>query len=85
MFPPAFAVATIDAKSVAGHLAAFSQLVGPGVPIGSRMGAVVPSAPSPTATSDAGCTGLGAGLGRMALGFVAYGVALGTFTPGRAG
>ena len=99
MFLRAFAIATINAKSVAGYLAAFSQFVEPGVPIGSQMSAIAPTALTLTAASYMGYTALGAGLGRMALGaimhlwvrramavcFVAYGVLLGAFTPGRAG
>ena len=99
VFLRAFAIATINAKSVAGYLAAFSQFVEPDVPIGSQMGVIVPTALTLTAMSYTGYTALGAGLGRMALGailhlwvrramalcFVAYGVALGAVTPGRAG
>ena len=99
VFLRAFAIATINAKSVAGYLAAFSQFVEPGVPIGSQMSAIAPTALTLTAASYMGYTALGAGLGRMALGaimhlwvrramavcFVAYGVLLGAFTPGRAG
>lgn len=62
----AFAIATIDARSVAGHLAAPSQFVEPGVPPGRQMRAIVPTAPGLTATSDTGHTALGAGLGRPA-------------------
>lgn len=99
VFGRAFAVATINAKSVAGYLAAFSQFVEPGVPIARQMGAIVPTALALTAMSYTAYTALGAGLGRMALGalanlwlrrgmallFVAYGVTLALWTPGRAG
>ncbi|WP_299964993.1 LysE family transporter [uncultured Roseobacter sp.] len=95
----ALAVATINPKSVAGYLAAFSQFVQPDVPIWSQMTVIMPTALCITALSYTGFTLLGAGLGRAALGavfntwvrrilaacFVIYGVALGTAaTPGRA-
>ena len=99
VFVRAFLIATINAKSVAGYLAAFSQFVEPGVPIASQMWAIVPTALTLTGLSYTTYTALGAGLGRMALGailhlwvrramalcFVAYGVLLGAFAPGRAG
>ena len=95
----AFAIATINPKSVAGYLAAFSQFVQPGVPIWSQMWVIFPTALSLTALSYMGYTALGAGLGRAALGavfnvwlrrrlaacFVVYGALLGAAsTPGRA-
>ena len=95
----AFAIATINPKSVAGYLAAFSQFVQPGVPIWSQMWVIFPTALSLTALSYISYTALGAGLGRAALGavfnvwlrrglaacFVVYGVLLGAAsTPGRA-
>lgn len=87
----AFAIATINPKSVAGYLAAFSQFVMPDVPIGQQMWVIVPTALSITAASYVTYTALGAGLGRAALGvvantvlrrvlavsFVIYGIALG--------
>ena len=87
----AFAIATINPKSVAGYLAAFSQFVQPGVPIWGQMTVIVPTALTLTALSYTGFTALGAGLGRAALGavfnvwmrrlmglcFVIYGVLLG--------
>ena len=94
----AFAVATINPKSVAGYLAAFSQFVQPDVPIMQQMLVIVPTALTLTALSYAGFTALGAGLGRAALGavfnvwvrrvlalcFIIYGVLLGaSSTPGR--
>lgn len=94
----AFAIATINPKSVAGYLAAFSQFVQPDVPIWEQMGVIVPTALTLTALSYTGFTALGAGLGRAALGavfnvwvrrvmgacFVIYGIALGSAaTPGR--
>jgi threonine/homoserine/homoserine lactone efflux protein len=92
------AIATINPKSVAGYLAAFSQFVQPDVPIGAQMWVIFPTALSLTTLSYVGYTALGAGLGRAALGavfnvwlrrgmaacFVIYGVALGSaVTPGR--
>lgn len=95
----ALAIATINPKSVAGYLAAFSQFVQPDVPIWSQMGVIVPTALTLTFLSYTGFTALGAGLGRTAMAavlnlcvrrglaicFVIYGLALGaTSTPGRA-
>ena len=95
----AFAIATINPKSVAGYLAAFSQFVQPGVPVWEQMWLIMPTALTITALSYTGFTALGAGIGRAALGavfnawvrrvmaacFVVYGIALGTAaTPGRA-
>ncbi len=87
----AFLIATINAKSVAGYLAAFSQFVQPDVPIWDQMTVIVPTALTITAMSYTGYTAIGAGLGRMAMGavlntwfrrfmsgcFVIYGVLLG--------
>ncbi|SLN68508.1 Homoserine/homoserine lactone efflux protein [Pseudoruegeria aquimaris] len=91
IFGRALLIATINAKSVAGYLAAFSQFVQPDVPIWSQMGAIMPTALTLTALSYCGYTALGAGLGRAALGavlnlwfrrfmaacFVTYGLLLG--------
>lgn len=88
----ALAIATFNAKSVAGYLAAFSQFVEPDVPIWDQMTVIFPTALTLTAISYTGYTGLGAGLGKLALGailnvwlrrtlaacFVIYGVLLGT-------
>lgn len=94
----AFAIATINPKSVAGYLAAFSQFVQPDVPIWDQMLVIFPTALTLTALSYTGFTALGAGLGRAALGavfnvwvrrvmgtcFIIYGVLLGSAaTPGR--
>jgi len=94
----ALAIATINPKSVAGYLAAFSQFVQPDVPIGAQMGVIFPTALCLTTLSYVGYCALGAGLGRAALGavfnvwlrrgmaacFVIYGVVLGSATaPGR--
>lgn len=87
----ALVIATVNAKSVAGYLAAFSQFVQPGVPIWDQMAVIVPTALTITAMSYTGYTAIGAGLGRMAMGavlnvwfrrfmsacFVVYGAALG--------
>ncbi|MCP5035985.1 MAG: LysE family translocator [Rhodobacteraceae bacterium] len=88
----AFAIATINPKSVAGYLAAFSQFVQPDVPIASQMWVIMPTALCITAISYLGYTALGAGMGRVALGavlnvwfrrfmavcYIAYGFTLGS-------
>lgn len=88
----AFAIATINPKSVAGYLAAFSQFVQPNVPIWDQMLIITPTALTLTALSYIGFTALGASIGRAALGavfnvwfrrimsacFVVYGVLLGS-------
>ena len=96
----ALAIATINPKSVAGYLAAFSQFVQPDVPIGQQMWVIVPTALTLTSLSYATYTALGALLGRAALGavghawvrrgmaicFIIYGALLGSanFASGRA-
>ena len=94
----ALAIATINPKSVAGYLAAFSQFVQPDVPIGAQMWVIFPTALTLTCLSYVTYTALGAGIGRAALGavfnvwlrrglaacFIIYGVLLGSAaTPGR--
>jgi threonine/homoserine/homoserine lactone efflux protein len=93
----AFLIATINPKSVAGYLAAFSQFVQTDVPIGQQMWVIVPTALSITFLSYASYTALGAWLGRRALSamantvirrilagcFILYGLALGAATPMR--
>lgn len=88
----AFAVATINPKSIAGYLAAFSQFVQPDVPISGQMVVILPTTLIITALVYTGYTALGAGLGRAAVGavfniwvrrvmavcFIIYGVLLGT-------
>ncbi len=71
VFLRAFLIATVNAKSVAGYLAAFTQFVATDVPIWSQMGAIVPTALTLTALSYTGWCGLGAWLGSRALGVVA--------------
>ena len=66
----ALAIATINAKSVAGYLAAFSQFVQVDVPIWDQMGVLMPTALTLTAVSYMGYTAIGSGLGKMALGAV---------------
>ncbi len=87
----ALLIATVNAKSLAGYIAAFSQFVQPDVPIWGQMGVILPTALTLTALSYVSYTALGAGLGRAAMGavfsawlrralsgcFVLYGAALG--------
>ncbi len=87
----ALAVATINPKSVAGYLAAFSQFVQPGVPIWDQMAVIMPTALVLTTLSYTGFTLLGVVMGRAALKavfnvwirrvlaicFIVYGVLLG--------
>jgi homoserine/homoserine lactone efflux protein len=94
----AFAIATINPKSVAGYLAAFSQFVQPDVPVWDQMWLIMPTALVITALSYTGFTAIGAVMGRAALGavfnvwvrrgmavcFVIYGTLLGaSVAPGR--
>jgi homoserine/homoserine lactone efflux protein len=87
----ALAIATINPKSVAGYLAAFSQFVQPDVSIWAQMTVIMPTALTLTALSYTGFTTLGAVMGKAALGavfntwvrrvmaicFIIYGVLLG--------
>ncbi|MDE4191970.1 LysE family translocator [Phaeobacter gallaeciensis] len=87
----ALAVATINPKSVAGYLAAFSQFVQPGVPIWEQMSVIMPTALVLTTLSYTGFTLLGVLTGKAALKavfnvwirrllavcFIVYGVLLG--------
>ena len=87
----ALLIATVNAKSLAGYIAAFSQFVQPEVRIWDQMGVILPTALTLTALSYTGYTALGAGLGRAAIGavfntwlrralsgcFMIYGAALG--------
>ena len=95
IYSRAFMIATINPKSVAGYLAAFSQFVQPDVAIGAQMWAIFPTALLITAASYCSYTALGAALGRAALGavfniwlrrgmavcFILYGVLLGLSSP----
>ena len=95
IYTRAFMIATINPKSVAGYLAAFSQFVQPDVPIGAQMWAIFPTALVITAASYCTYTALGALLGRAALGavfniwlrrgmalcFILYGILLGLSSP----
>lgn len=92
VYSKAFAIATINIKSVAGYLAAFSQFVQPDVPIWQQMQVIVPTALVITGLSYTGYTAIGAGLGRAAMGavfnkvfrrvmavaFITYGLILGS-------
>lgn len=71
IYAHAFAVATINPKSVAGYLAAFSQFVVPDQPIRDQMALIVPTALTITGLSYCGYTALGVWLGARALGAVA--------------
>lgn len=95
IYRKALLIATINAKSVAGYVAAFSQFVQTDIPISQQMVLIAPTALCITALAYTGYTALGAGLGRLALGavlnvwflrgmalcFIAYGVALGLSSP----
>lgn len=92
VYSKAFMIATINAKSVTGYLAAFSQFVQPDVPIWQQMQVIMPTALLLTALSYTGYCMIGSGLGRaamgavfntafrrvMAVGFIIYGVILGS-------
>ena len=87
----ALAIATINAKSVAGYLAAFSQFVQSDVLIWDQMAVIMARAWGLTALSCTGYTALGAACGRsviakvfnvslrrgLALCFIVYGLLLG--------
>jgi len=94
IYMQALGIATINAKSVAGYLAAFSQFVDPNTPIWGQMGVIMPTALTLTALSYTGYCAIGAGLGKLAFGavlnlwfrrtmaicFVVYGALLGGAT-----
>lgn len=63
----AFLIATINPKSVAGYLAAFTQFVDPTVPVLQQMWVIVPTALVLTTASYVTYTALGVRLGRSAL------------------
>lgn len=67
----ALLIATVNAKSLAGYLAAFTQFVAPDQPIWRQMVWIMPTALTLTTLSYTGYTLLGAALGRAALGALA--------------
>ncbi len=87
----AFAIATINPKSVAGYLAVFSQFIKPDQPLAPQLAVIMPTALALTTMSYLCYTMLGAVIGRAALGavlniwfrraiaavFVAFGLILG--------
>lgn len=87
----AFMIATLNAKSLAGYLAAFTQFVQPHVPLWHQMAAIYPTALTITAASYCTYTAIGVLMGRAAMGavlnvwfrrtmavaFILYGLALG--------
>jgi homoserine/homoserine lactone efflux protein len=95
IYTRALMIATVNAKSVAGYLAAFTQFVQPDVPVWNQMGVIFPTALVITAASYSGFTAIGAVMGRVALGavlnvwfrrvmgvaFILYGLALGASGP----
>ena len=60
-------VATINPKSIAGYLAAFSQFVAPNIPIWDQMWIIIPTALCLTKLSYTSFCALGASLGHAAL------------------
>ena len=67
IYVKAFWVATINPKSLAGYLAAFSQFVAPDVPMGEQIWVIFPTALCLTTLSYVTFCALGAFLGRAAL------------------
>ena len=92
LYMRAFMIATINPKSVAGYLAAFSQFIQPDLPVMSQMWVIVPTTLSLTILSYVGYCALGSGLGRavlntifnthlrriLAVCFIIYGLLLGS-------
>ena len=90
----AFAIATINPKSIAGYFAAFTQFIQPDRPVWQQMWVIAPTALALTILSYSGYCAVGAFLGRAALGaimhlwvrrglaacFIIYGMLLGTLT-----
>lgn len=70
LFTKAFVIATVNAKSVMGYIAAFSQFVAIDTPLGAQLGIIAPTALTLTTLSYTGYCALGAGLGKRALGLV---------------
>ena len=71
IYTRAFLIATLNAKSLMGYLAAFTQFVEPGQAIWPQMAVIYPTALPITAASYIGWTALGARMGRSAMGAVA--------------
>ncbi|MFW2543054.1 LysE family translocator [Primorskyibacter sp. 2E107] len=71
IYSRAFMIATINPKSVAGYLAAFSQFVQTEIPIGPQMWVIVPTALTITAASYVTYTTFGVMIGKAALSAVA--------------
>lgn len=67
IYVKAFWVATINPKSLAGYLAAFSQFVAPDLPMGEQIWVIFPTALCLTTLSYVTFCALGAFLGRAAL------------------
>ena len=67
VFVKSFLVATINPKSIAGYLAAFSQFLAPNIPIWDQMWIIIPTALFLTTLSYTSFCALGAGLGHAAL------------------
>jgi homoserine/homoserine lactone efflux protein len=67
IYTRAFLIATLNAKSLLGYLAAFTQFVEPGRAIWPQMAVIYPTALPITAASYIGWTALGARMGRHAL------------------
>ena len=70
LFTKAFLIATVNAKSVMGYVAAFSQFVALDTPLGAQLGVIAPTALTLTALSYTGYCALGASLGKRALSLV---------------
>lgn len=71
VYSRAFLIATLNAKSLMGYLAAFTQFVEPGRAIWPQMALIYPTALPITAVTYIGWTMLGARMGRAALASVA--------------
>ena len=67
VYVKSFLVATINPKSIAGYLAAFSQFVAPNIPIWDQIWIIIPTSLCLTTLSYTSFCALGAGLGRAAL------------------
>ncbi len=90
IYGQAFVIATVNVKSLAGYIAAFSQFIEPGLPLFSLLSVIFPTALTITALSYITYTAIGVYLGQAAFGavfnvyfrrvmavlFVSYGVLL---------